>query len=502
VLASGAYGSEMIRLLRPLFHRSDFRNRRIAFLALMLVGLVVVLGLPAAALAAGQPVVSTSDVFSTGATTATVDGVVDPQGDGTTTYLAQYALANSTWCTSGGTSGTFSMTSSTPLGFSTIQAVSVDLSALTGGQDYCARVSATNGSGEGHGDQVPWTQGLPESITTDASPTGTTTATVAGEVSPTGQNTDYAVQYNVNSSLWCQSLAASGSPAHTTPGKLLTPTGPGDIDFHDVSVGLTSLTGGTHYCAQLIATNGSGEGGGGILDWTQPVSLTVSRAGSGSGTVTSSPTGINCGATCSKTFAPGTQVTLTAAPAAGSSFAGWSGGGCTGTGTCKTTLNANTTVTATFTRVTHTLTVSLAGSGSGSVTSSPAGIDCGSTCAHAFNAGTQITLTASATQGSFTGWSGGGCSGTGTCVVMLNSDTAVTANFSSPAPPATKCVVPKVKGKKLAAAKRSIKSHHCSVGKITKVSSSPKNKGHVISQSPKPGKHLRKGAKVALKVGK
>jgi hypothetical protein len=42
----------------------------------------------------------------------------------------------------------------------------------------------------------------------------------------------------------------------------------------------------------------------------------------------------------------------------------------------------------------------------------------------------------------------------------------------------------------------------CSVGKITKVSSSPKNKGHVISQSPKPGKHLRKGTRVALKVGK
>jgi hypothetical protein len=41
-----------------------------------------------------------------------------------------------------------------------------------------------------------------------------------------------------------------------------------------------------------------------------------------------------------------------------------------------------------------------------------------------------VTLTASATAGSaFTGWSGGGCSGTGTCVVTMNAPVAVTATF-------------------------------------------------------------------------
>jgi hypothetical protein len=78
--------------------------------------------------------------------------------------------------------------------------------------------------------------------------------------------------------------------------------------------------------------------------------LTVSKTGSGSGSVASSPAGINCGATCSHTFADGTAVTLTATPASDSTFAGWSGGGCTGTGTCQVTLNAATTVTATFTK--------------------------------------------------------------------------------------------------------------------------------------------------------
>jgi len=76
--------------------------------------------------------------------------------------------------------------------------------------------------------------------------------------------------------------------------------------------------------------------------------LDVSTAGTGSGSVTSSPAGIECGATCSGLFDHGTSVTLTATPAASSTFTGWSGGGCSGTGTCDVTLNADTTVTATF----------------------------------------------------------------------------------------------------------------------------------------------------------
>ena len=75
-------------------------------------------------------------------------------------------------------------------------------------------------------------------------------------------------------------------------------------------------------------------------------SLTVTKAGTGTGTVAGGA--INCGSTCSAAnLASGTTVTLTATPATGSTFAGWSGA-CVGTGSCIVTLTASQTVTATF----------------------------------------------------------------------------------------------------------------------------------------------------------
>lgn len=75
----------------------------------------------------------------------------------------------------------------------------------------------------------------------------------------------------------------------------------------------------------------------------------------GAGNVTSSPVGINCGDTCAASVAAGSILTLTATPSAGSTFSGWSGGGCTGTGTCVVTVNLATTVVATFTGGTFSL---------------------------------------------------------------------------------------------------------------------------------------------------
>jgi thermitase len=75
--------------------------------------------------------------------------------------------------------------------------------------------------------------------------------------------------------------------------------------------------------------------------------LTVQKAGAGSGTV--SGPGINCGSDCTETYNAGTQVTLTATPASGSTFVGWSGA-CSGTGSCTLTMNSNKSVTATFNR--------------------------------------------------------------------------------------------------------------------------------------------------------
>jgi len=76
--------------------------------------------------------------------------------------------------------------------------------------------------------------------------------------------------------------------------------------------------------------------------------LTVSKAGSGSGQVGSSPAGISCGDSCQASFGAGTTVMLTATPDASSVFTAWSGE-CSGTGTCHVTIDQARSVTATFT---------------------------------------------------------------------------------------------------------------------------------------------------------
>jgi Divergent InlB B-repeat domain len=86
---------------------------------------------------------------------------------------------------------------------------------------------------------------------------------------------------------------------------------------------------------------------GNALGHPQPT-ISVARAGNGSGTVTSSPAGINCGSTCAAQFLFGSIVTLTATPATGSTFAGWTGGGCSGTATCTVTMSSSPTVIASF----------------------------------------------------------------------------------------------------------------------------------------------------------
>lgn len=75
--------------------------------------------------------------------------------------------------------------------------------------------------------------------------------------------------------------------------------------------------------------------------------LEVSRAGEGQGTVTSAPSGVDCGTDCAHDYSPSTQVTLRADASEGSTFAGWSGA-CTGTGECTLWMNEARRVTATF----------------------------------------------------------------------------------------------------------------------------------------------------------
>lgn len=88
-------------------------------------------------------------------------------------------------------------------------------------------------------------------------------------------------------------------------------------------------------------------------------------------------------------------------------------------------------------------TLTVAVSGAGSVSSSPSGISCPSTCSASYAMGTVVTLTATPSGGaSFSGWSGGGCSGTGACATTVNSSLLVNAVFSAVAAPGHALVGP------------------------------------------------------------
>jgi Divergent InlB B-repeat domain len=115
------------------------------------------------------------------------------------------------------------------------------------------------------------------------------------------------------------------------------------------SVGFTTEPGTTY----SFAVDGSGGDRGHLLLHLRgvgvlPHTLSVTRAGAGAGTVDSSAAGLDCGAICSHDFEEGAAVVLVANPAPGSTFAGWSGGGCLGTGRCQLAVNSDINVTATF----------------------------------------------------------------------------------------------------------------------------------------------------------
>ena len=182
----------------------------------------------------------------------------------------------------------------------------------------------------------------------------------------------------------------------------------------------------------------------------RPQVLTIASSGfSGSGTLTSSPAGINCSISgqqatgaCSFTFPGDESVVITATPASGSELVGWAGD-CSGTqgAACTVNMNAARNVGIVF-RALRTLRLTGSGSGLGTINADQGGILCVSqggtttgTCSGTFVEGAVVTLSVSpAGQSIFRGWSGDACSGSTaiSCQVTMNGDRTVNARFEAP----------------------------------------------------------------------
>jgi uncharacterized repeat protein (TIGR02543 family) len=181
-------------------------------------------------------------------------------------------------------------------------------------------------------------------------------------------------------------------------------------------------TTGTHHIRVTVTSGGLSD----YQEWTvnaggvPPAEYTLTVNVIGSGSVTKNPD--------QATYTSGSSVQLTATPAAGWAFSGWSGDLSGSTNPTSITMNGNKGVTATFTEnppTQYTLTVSIVGSGS--VTKNPDQAT--------YASGTVVTLTPVAAIGyTFSGWSGDLTGNANPATITMNSNKAVTATFTESPP--------------------------------------------------------------------
>lgn len=165
-------------------------------------------------------------------------------------------------------------------------------------------------------------------------------ATLSGTVDAEGSGlgTTYWFQYGTSTAYGSQTPEGAG-----VAGTTAIP------DPQSVAASVADLTPGAAYDYRLVAQNSDGTTYGANRTFTTEASarIEVVSAGTGLGSIELSPLGIRtCEPTCSFALATETQYTLRALPSTGSTFAGWHGGGCSGTATCTLTLSGNTTITA------------------------------------------------------------------------------------------------------------------------------------------------------------
>lgn len=141
----------------------------------------------------------------------------------------------------------------------------------------------------------------------------------------------------------------------------------------------------------------------------------------------------------------------------------------------------------------------VAASGGGKVTSSPAGLDCPAACSLEFRGGTSVVLTAKPAKGwKLAAWTGACAGNAATCTVSIGGDTTATAVFvRNPS-----CVVPALKKKTLARAKRALTAAHCTLATVKRAYSQRVKRGYVLAQRPAAGTKLRSGGRVSVTISR
>jgi len=207
--------------------------------------------------------------------------------------------------------------------------------------------------------------------------------------------------------------------------------------------------------------------------------LTVQKSGNGTGrvigTIPTSPpptsgliknvnaagseTVIDCGSICTYTSSAAPTITLTAQADSGSVFAGWSGGGCSGTGSCSVTLTSNKTVTATFNKIsiggvgggTSVLrSLTLKKGAHGKVTSNIEAITtCANntseitTCTANIAQNTQVTLTPNPDSGyEVENWTGCDSVAQNICTVTMSGNKTISVGFKAKSVTNQPCLKP------------------------------------------------------------
>lgn len=325
------------------------------------------------------------------------------------------------------------------------ETVAYQVPGLTAGVTYFALITAVDFSGNESGCAGP-VSGVARADLS-VSPAGTVNfgSTTVG----TAVNATFTVQNATGSSM--TGAASVGSPFSVVSGGSfsLAPGASQAVIVRLLSTTVGSFASNVNFTANSDSVSRTVTGS---VTGLASAALLITRNGTGTGTVTSTPAGITCGSDCTETVAAGTSIILTAAAASGSTFSAWNGGGCSGAATCTVTLNADTTVTATFNTTTapapvasslsppganagapgFTLTVN----GSGFVSSSMVrwnGADRATTFVSASQlraaiAASDIAATSSVPVGVFTAAPGGGTSATQTFTVTaaaISSDIVI-----------------------------------------------------------------------------